>query len=321
MHKFLFLTLFTFLFSQAEISNIQASQRTDGSQIVDITYDLIPDDYFEIFEVVVQVSLDNGNTFSSVLFLDGDVGAGIIPGDSKIIEWNIGSQYPNQYSDDLIIKIIATSTFTESYPFNMVEIDTGFVGCNIGNEVNYNYKIMERNVTYAQYAEFLIEMYNDGLIEISIDDIYGYYGGDQYLPEGYYKFFDYWYGFYDNSDSALSWNGTTFIVEEGRGNDPIWEVSWVGATAFAQHYGMRIPTVNERSKAEPYVNLDYNSGCCGDRLEWISDFTEVLDPNICNGCCDDGFFGGSCTVNSVLFECSLQSKSLSEQAHFRCVGN
>ena len=43
MKKLLFLLFtLTFLFSQAEITNIQASQRTDGSQIVDITYDLAP---------------------------------------------------------------------------------------------------------------------------------------------------------------------------------------------------------------------------------------------------------------------------------------
>ena len=45
------LTLSTFLFTQqAEITNIQASQRTDGSQIVDITYEL-PDPVFEFFQI------------------------------------------------------------------------------------------------------------------------------------------------------------------------------------------------------------------------------------------------------------------------------
>ena len=43
---------------QAEIVNIQATQRTDGSQIVDITYDLLPDPVFEFFEIIVLVSLD-----------------------------------------------------------------------------------------------------------------------------------------------------------------------------------------------------------------------------------------------------------------------
>ena len=45
MNRIIFiLTLSAFLFSQqAEVTNIQAAQRTDGSQIVDITYDLTED--------------------------------------------------------------------------------------------------------------------------------------------------------------------------------------------------------------------------------------------------------------------------------------
>ena len=61
------LTLSTFLFTQqAEITNIQASQRTDGSQIVDITYDLLPDPVFEFFQInivdivmLVEIILNN----------------------------------------------------------------------------------------------------------------------------------------------------------------------------------------------------------------------------------------------------------------------
>ena len=59
MKKILFsITFLTFLFSQqAEITNIQASMRTDGSGIIDITYDLLPDPIFEFFEITVIVSL------------------------------------------------------------------------------------------------------------------------------------------------------------------------------------------------------------------------------------------------------------------------
>ena len=52
MNKIIFiLTLSAFLFSQqAEVTNIQAAQRTDGSQIVDITYDITPDAIFTYFK-------------------------------------------------------------------------------------------------------------------------------------------------------------------------------------------------------------------------------------------------------------------------------
>ena len=58
MNKIIFiLTLSAFLFSQqAEVINIQAAQRTDGSQIVDITYDLSEDAIFEFYQVTVEVT-------------------------------------------------------------------------------------------------------------------------------------------------------------------------------------------------------------------------------------------------------------------------
>ena len=62
MNRIIFiLTLSAFLFSQeAEVTNIQAAQRTDGSQIVDITYDLSEDAVFSVFTITVEVSLDTG---------------------------------------------------------------------------------------------------------------------------------------------------------------------------------------------------------------------------------------------------------------------
>ena len=87
MKKVLFLFSFlTFLFSQqAEITNIQASQRTDGSQIVDITYDLLPDPVFEFFEISVLVSLDGGNNWTIAGYIQGDLGEIIEPGDGKTL--------------------------------------------------------------------------------------------------------------------------------------------------------------------------------------------------------------------------------------------
>jgi len=53
MNRIIFiLTLSAVLFSQqTEVTNIQAAQRTDGSQIVDITYDITPDAVFTYFDV------------------------------------------------------------------------------------------------------------------------------------------------------------------------------------------------------------------------------------------------------------------------------
>ena len=55
---------FNFILSQeGEVTNVVATQRTDGSQIVDITYDLLPDSDFPSFTVFAYISLDEGETF------------------------------------------------------------------------------------------------------------------------------------------------------------------------------------------------------------------------------------------------------------------
>ncbi len=57
----LILTFSTFAYTAAEITNITTMQRTDGSQIVDVCYDLVGDENFSTFYVHVEVSLDGGD--------------------------------------------------------------------------------------------------------------------------------------------------------------------------------------------------------------------------------------------------------------------
>lgn len=79
-------------FSQTEaIQNVTASQRTDGSKLIDITYDLTGQapEYF----IQVQVSLDGGASYSNVHLLSGKCGP-VAPGLGKTIVWNAGSEYP-----------------------------------------------------------------------------------------------------------------------------------------------------------------------------------------------------------------------------------
>ena len=79
MNRIIFiLTLSAFLYSQqAEVTNIQAAQRTDGSQIVDITYDLLEDDIFEIFVVTIDISLNGGDSYQVMSSVEGDIGPNV----------------------------------------------------------------------------------------------------------------------------------------------------------------------------------------------------------------------------------------------------
>ncbi len=76
------------------VSNVSASQRMDGSKIIDITYNLAdPND--DICTVSLKVSGNNGlsfNIFPLMPNLSGDIGAGIIPGAGKHIVWNAGAE-------------------------------------------------------------------------------------------------------------------------------------------------------------------------------------------------------------------------------------
>ena len=242
MHKFLFLTLFTFLFSQAEITNIQASQRTDGSQIVDITYDLLEDDLFEDFTVYIEISyiLDDNYTvdFYYPENVSGDVGAGINPGLDKSIIWDVGLSLPATYLDNIIIKITASSeiNFNDESPFNTVNI---FHNNHDDIEIDYDFEIMEKRVTHSEYASWLMEKLNND--ELIIDC------GNQFIDDGinsYYQQCDI-YAFFEGNDNYdpgnalihridiniggdtphLKYNGTIFFVDEGNGGDYIYNIT------------------------------------------------------------------------------------------------
>jgi formylglycine-generating enzyme required for sulfatase activity len=86
-------------------------QRTDGSKIVDVSYDL----YGSTADVALAVSYDGGATFESVSSLKGDVGAGIAVGKGKRIAWSAGTDHPNADESNVKVRVTAqtpTGTIT-----------------------------------------------------------------------------------------------------------------------------------------------------------------------------------------------------------------
>ncbi len=108
---------FSVLFAQnnaPEVTNVTFNQRTDGSFIVDVYYDLIDADG-DTMLVTMQVSEDSG---SSWLFIcdsvSGDVGTGIQSGTGKHIIWDFGGEHPQTFDDGFRIVIIANDRGIES---------------------------------------------------------------------------------------------------------------------------------------------------------------------------------------------------------------
>jgi len=87
------------------VTNVRAFQRSDGTNYVDIYYDLNARDP-RICEV--SYSKDGGSTFSeSLTSLSGEIGEDVTPGDNKHVIWDAGSTLPDVITE-CKIRIIVT---------------------------------------------------------------------------------------------------------------------------------------------------------------------------------------------------------------------
>jgi len=89
------------------VENVTFTQRTDGSFIVDVYYD-VNDPEGEPMTVTMEASDDNGATWNfPCVQVSGDIGTGLTSGTNKQIVWDFGLEHPNEYDDQFRIKIIA----------------------------------------------------------------------------------------------------------------------------------------------------------------------------------------------------------------------
>ena len=250
--------LLSILFAQeAQVTNVLAAQRTDGSQIVDITYDLTEDALFNRFTITVEVSFDGGGSFSATDYVTGEVGNFIAPGTSKMIAWDLGQEYDDLFSENVRVKVIATGHVIGEIPFEFVTVPAGefYYGYeHLIITIDYDYEIMKYEVTNAQYAQYLIETVSNGIVWIQDDTVVGHYPGDEQYSEGDYLIYNMEFDNVDANVGMINWNGTTFIVNEGYGNHPVINITWFGAYAFADYYGMQLPTEIEWVKAVSHEN-------------------------------------------------------------------
>ena len=86
-----------------------------------------------------------------------------------------------------------------------------------------SFRISKYEITNQQYADFM------NAINANAD---GSVGGVEYLDM-------------DDPDIQISHNGNSFIVNSGKENYPVIEVSWYGAKAYCEYYDGRLPTEAE----------------------------------------------------------------------------
>ena len=298
MNRLITIFIFTtFIFSQeASISNLQVAQRTDGSKLVDITYDLNEDALFTDFTISVEVSFDGGANYQLSYFVEGDVFSGISSGAGKSIVWNLGAEYPGTFNDNVKVRLTATGTVAGPSPFEMLPISAGDYTYGSNDEIqniDYDYEISKYQITNAEYAAYLIEALASGAVYISGNYVKGFYTGDEHYSPGDQTFYELGAGSSSYNYGQIDYNGTTFVVPEGYGNHPVIEVSWFGANAFAQHYGLRLPNENEWEKAaRGMTGADYPWGeDYGDDISDNANYSNSGDPWD-NGTTPAGYFNG-----------------------------
>ncbi len=290
-HYFLlFFSFCSFVFMQAfEVQNVTASQRTDGSHIVDVCYDLSQDDLFLSYRVWSELSIDSGENWMGLdIPTEANImGDNVFSGDNKCFEISLGDYLSDTYTTTAQVRVFAEGHEALVLPFDMVPVAAGeYMGDSYTpssyfvdslKTINYDYEIMKYEVTNAEYAEFLIEASANGYLVdcdvqsnpcglcvnmpahtfVPMDTSLGNYTVSQPDNNGSYgKLFSHGTepGESIVNQSAIYWNGTTFVIEEGYRDHPVIRVSYYGAWAFANYYGMRIPTRQEWLKAARGMN-------------------------------------------------------------------
>ena len=218
-----------------QVSNVTASQRSDGSNLVDVYYTLSDADG-DACTVWVSVSGDGGGSWDVPVasFNPGsDVGSGVTPGSGRHIIWNSAADLPGAFGDQYKVRVCASDAppsgsmvLIPGGSFQMGDtFNEGFIDEIPVHSVYVSaFYIDAYEVTNAQYAAGLNwAQVQGGLITVTNGVIYRYNSGTS-IP--------YCDTTTSSSYSRIEWDGNTFTVTPGKVDHPMVQVSWYGSVAF-----------------------------------------------------------------------------------------
>lgn len=244
---------FVYANSAPVVSNVHASQRTDSSGIVDITYQLYDADGDKC-TVTVLISANGGVSYTiTPSELSGDVGADIASG-SCSIQWASKGDLPGVYGVNYRVRVIAEDLYA-SNSLNMTWVYVDDPGIE-GHE-GFTGLISKYETTNAQYCKFLNDALASHIIVVGkYGVVYSNSGSDSGL-----RYFD---TVAATPRSQIIYSDGVFSVRSRDGydmsNHPVVMVSWFGATAFCEYYGYRLPTEWEWQAVADYDG-SYIYGC------------------------------------------------------------
>ncbi len=132
------------------VSNVTASQRTDGSKIVDIHYDLADADN-DLCDITVRVSANGGTSYDIVpspANLSGDIGNDLPAGTSKHIIWNAGAESYTLNANNYLYRVYADDG---EIPSDFVMVTGGTFNNGTSNVTVSSFYLERYELTQAEY--------------------------------------------------------------------------------------------------------------------------------------------------------------------------
>jgi len=113
------------------VENVSFWQETDGGRQVFVYYDLFDNDG-DSMAVTLRASADGGVTWDlSCDTVFGHVGPGILSGTNKLIVWYLGTDHPEYFSDQVLVRVLADDGVPAPFSF------TNYIA--IGNSLTAGY--------------------------------------------------------------------------------------------------------------------------------------------------------------------------------------
>jgi formylglycine-generating enzyme len=119
-------------------------------------------------------------------------------------------------------------------------------------EVAYDYEIMVTDVTNEQYTVFLNSALKNRNFKFENGVPLMHYPGDEFHNhEHEKKISEGWYSMMAIGEpgNRIVFDGQEYTLVQGFANHPVTYVTWFGAKAYADYYGLRLPTEIEWEKA------------------------------------------------------------------------
>lgn len=236
------------------ISNISVVQRTDGSKLVDIFYDLY-DAEGDTCSVILNLSTDGGTTFSITpdnTYLNGDIGMDILPGTGKYVLWDAGAEDIDYDGSQFMLKFTANDENSLA-PEGFVSVPGGTftMGDTIDDGVGSSNELPTHTVTLNS---FYMGKYEVTQAEYSQYMQPGYSWTSNYgLGDNYPAYYVSWYAILKYCNLRSMAEGLTPVYTiNGSSNPANWgtvptssNATWNAAICNWSANGYRLPTEAE----------------------------------------------------------------------------